>query len=204
MKTLGAVVLIFGLAIGSLSQAVDSNVFSNPTVGFEFTKPAGWHYLSAAQNLENIKKLKLSDAEFHAAMQKYSSAPLVAITKFPEPYDDVNPSFKVMIKPYGDLKGKKPDEIISFVIPQFESVFKDFEVVQKPVDTKVSGISSAYVRMNYNMEIPDGRMFPTTSELWIIPHGDYFFMIGAGTRQDEKNGSREDIQGILKTVRIEE
>ncbi len=28
-------------------------------------------------------------------------------------------------------------------------------------------------------------------------------MIGVGTRQDEKTGSREEIQDILKTVKIE-
>jgi hypothetical protein len=57
--------------------------------------------------------------------------------------------------------------------------------------------------MNYTMEIPDGRSFQTTSELWIVPRGDYFFMIGAGTRQDEKTGSREEIQDILASLKIE-
>jgi hypothetical protein len=41
------------------------------------------------------------------------------------------------------------------------------------------------------------------SELWIVPRGDYFFMIGAGTRQDEKTGTRKEIQEILKTVKID-
>lgn len=137
-------------------------------------------------------------------MQKYATAPLVAMTKFPEPFEDVNPSFKVNLKPYGGLKGKSPQEIISLVVPQFQKVFKDFVLVQPPTEVVVSNIKSAYARMNYTMEIPDGRTFPITSELWIVPRGDYFFLIGAGTRQDEKTGSREEIQSILKTVKIEQ
>ncbi len=33
--------------------------------------------------------------------------------------------------------------------------------------------------------------------------GDYFFIIGAGTRQDEKTGSRDEIKQILSTVKID-
>lgn len=195
--------VVFALS-ASTAIAADPGVFNNPTAGLQVTKPAEWSFITAAQNLDNIKAVKLSDDEFHAAMKKYATAPLVAMTKFPEPYDDVNPSFKVNLKPYGDLKGMAPQEIISLVVPQFESTFKDFVLVQPPTEVVVSGITSAYARMNYTMEIPDGRTFPTTSELWIVPRGDYFFMIGAGTRQDETTGSREEIQEILKTVKIEQ
>lgn len=184
--------------------AADQGVFNNPTAGFQVTKPAEWNYITAEQNMDNIKALKLSDEEFHAAMQNYATAPLVAMTKFPEPFEDVNPSFKVNIKPYGGLKGTPPQEIISLVLPQFQKAFKDFVLVQAPSEVEVSGIKSAYARVNYTMEIPDGRTFPTTSELWIVPRGDYFFIIGAGTRQDEETGNREEIQSILKTVKIEQ
>ena len=70
-------------------------------------------------------------------------------------------------------------------------------MVQAPTDTTVSDLSAAYMRINYTLAIPDGRTFPTTSELWIVPRGNYFFMIGAGTRQDGKTGSREEISKIL-------
>jgi hypothetical protein len=153
--------------------------------------------------MENIKAIKLNDEEFHAAMQKYATAPLVAMTKFPEPYEDVNPSFKVNIKPYGQFEGKQPAELINMLVPQFKRAFKDFELVQPPVEVVVSEIKSAYARMNYTLEIPDGMFFQITSELWIVPRGDYFFVLGAGTRQDEKTGSRKEIESILKTVKIE-
>jgi hypothetical protein len=58
------------------------------------------------------------------------------------------------------------------------------------------------MRINYSLQIPDGRSFPTTSEMWIVPKGNYFYMIGAGTRQDEKTGSRREIRQILDSVKI--
>ena len=187
----------------NVAIANDDNVFSNPTSGLSLTKPTDWVYVTAVQHYENIKSMKLNDEEFHAAMQKYSTAPLVAMMKHEEPFEDVNPSFKINIKPYGALKGNSPADLLNMMLPQFENIFKDFVLVQPPTDAEVSGIASSYARVEYTMEIPDGRSFPTTSELWIVPHGDYFFMIGAGTRQDEKTGSRKEIQTILETVKIE-
>ncbi|MGL4342941.1 MAG: hypothetical protein ACRCSZ_11130 [Lactococcus lactis] len=188
----------------SYTFADQPDVFSNPTTGIQVTKPAEWKYSTVQQHKDNINKLKITDKEFHAAMQKYSTAPLVSMMKFAEPYEDINPSFKIILKPYGQLKGKQTAELLNLSISQFKKVVRDFELVQPAIEVDISGIKSAYARMNYTMEIPDGRSFPTTSELWIVPHGDYFFLIGAGTRQDEKTGSRAEINSILQTIKIEQ
>lgn len=133
-------------------------------------------------------------------MVKYATTPMVAMTKHKEPYDDVNPSFKVNIKPLGQLKGKDPKDIIGVMLPQFEKLFKDFKLAQSPVNVPVAGISSAYARINYTMEVAGIGALPITSELWIVPRGDYFFFVGAGTRQDEKTGSRKEIESIINTI----
>jgi len=188
-----------GIALAGDSE----NTFRSVSVGFEVTKPKSWQFLTAEQNLENLKRTKLSDEEFQQLMLRYATAPLVAMMKYPEPFDDLNPSLKVNVKPFGQLKGIDPKQILSMVSVQFGSIFQDYEAVEGPTDTEVSGIKSGYLRFNYSLQIPDGRTFPTTSELWIVPRGDYFFMIGAGTRQDEKTGTRKEIQEILKTVKID-
>jgi len=192
--------LLILVLLSNLSFAGTSDKFESFTVGFEVTKPTEWQFITAEENLENIKKVKLSDEEFHQKMLKYSTAPLVAMMKYSEPYDDLNPSFKVNIKPLGQLKGSDPKKILSLILPQFQKIFQDLSLAQPPTDTKVSGLNAAYMSINYSLAIPDGRVFPTTSEVWIVPRGDFFFIIGAGTRQDEKTGSRKDIQAILNTV----
>lgn len=190
------------MVVVAVAAPAAETVFSNPTAGFKVTKPAGWHYVTAEQNQANLKAVKLSDQEFQDAMQKYATAPLVAMAKHEEPYEDINPSFKVNIRALGDLKGKPATELAGLLVPQLQRVFKDFELAQPPIETVVSGMKGAYVRMNYTMETPGGA-FPTTSELWLIPRGDFFFMVGAGTRTDEKTGTRKEIAAIMKTVKIE-
>jgi hypothetical protein len=205
MKRFGKVVLysVFFIPVFLASRTIaDDNVFKNVTVGFEVTKPVSWQFVTAEQNLENLKNTKLNDEEFHQLMMKYSTAPLVAMMKHPEPFDDLNPSFKTQVKPFGQLKGTDPKQILTMVSGQMKGAFKDFVVSQEPTDVTVAGIRSAYMRINYSLQIPDGRTFPTTSEMWIVPKGNYFYMIGAGTRQDEKTGSRKEIRQILNSIKI--
>ena len=196
-----ALFIAWAIAGAALAQDAE-NTFQSVTVGFEVTKPATWQFVTAEQNLESLKQTKLDDKEFHKLMLKYATAPLVAIMKHPEPFDDLNPSFKVNIKPFGQMKGSGPKEILTILSGQFEKLFKDYRVTMRPVDTLVSGLPAGYMRVQYNLETSEGRSFPVTSELWIVPRGDYFFMIGAGTRQDEVTGTRKEIREILKTVKI--
>jgi hypothetical protein len=182
--------------------AENQNTFTNPTVGFQITKPDSWYYATASQNLENLKRVQFNNSEFQSAIQKYASAPLLIIAKHPEPYEDLNPTLKVTIKPYGSSRGQNPIEILNLLIPQFNGVFKDLTISQSPTDDTIAGIKSAYTRFSYTLITAEGLKFPTTSELWIVPYGDYFFLIGAGTRQDEATGTRAEIQNILKTIII--
>lgn len=201
MKRLG-IVLAAWLLAGGAARAGEADVFRNDTAGFQVTRPAGWQYASAQQNLDNLKGIRLSDSELQAALQKAATAPLVVMTKFAEPYEDVNPSFKVTLKPYGPLKGATPLQLLGLIIPQFRSAFRDAKLVQEPVEVDVGGVRSAYARLDYTLETQDGRRLPTASELWIVPRGDYFFMLGAGTRQDEKNAKRSELAAILKSVKV--
>lgn len=193
--------IFFGLLTTSCHSF--SEEFVNLTAGFRMEKPAEWTYVTASANTESLRALKLNDSSIHEAMLKYTTSPLIAIMKYSGSDDDISPSFKVQLKPYGHQKGKTPIEISNLALPQLKTIFKDFVVVQEPIETLVSGISSSYTRANYTMETPAGGSFQITSEFWIVPHGDYFFMIGAGTRQDERTGSREEIKKILNTVKIE-
>jgi hypothetical protein len=186
---------IVPLALCGFAHAQEGDTFRNVALGFEVTKPAQWHFSAAEAG---------SDEDAHAEMLKYATAPLVAITRHPEPFDDLNPSFKVNLRPLGELKGTSAIGILKLITPQFEQMFDDFAVAERPRKVTVSGLPAGYMRVSYSLQVPDGRRFPTSSEVWIVPRGDHFFMIGAGTRQDEKTGTRSEIHSILQSVRIAE
>jgi hypothetical protein len=201
MKVIAGIVAVALLATSAM--AGEGDAFRSATAGFEITKPTDWHYLTADQNQENLSRVQLSDEEYKEALLKYATVPLVAMVKHAEPFDDLNPSIKVNIKPLGDLKGMAATKILDLLMPQFEALFDGFEVAEGPQEVEVSGLPAGYVRMHYTLRVGNGLEFPTASELWIVPRGDCFFFIGAGTRQDEKTGGRAEIRSILATVRLE-
>ncbi len=197
MKLLKILILLMASSIVCVNSI---NEYENRTVGLKVTKPFDWQFVTADENLENLKRTKLNDSELQKLMLKYSTIPLVVMMKYPEPFEDLNPSFRIKMKPLGQLKGADPSQILRLILSQFEKAFKDFVLIQKPMETKVAGLNASYMRINYSLTIPDGRSFPTTSELWIVPRGNFYFMIGAGTRQDEKTGSRSEIIKILNSI----
>lgn len=194
--------LIFLTTISLSATANEPNLFEDTIVGFKVQKPNDWHFITTEQNHESLKRLNLKDESLHQRMLKYSTAPLVVMMKYKEPYNDLNPSFKVNIKPLGKLKNIGPKQILNLLIPQFKKMFHNFKLSQIPIDTKISNLPAAYMRIDYSLPIPDGRVFPTTSEMWIVPRGKYFFIIGAGTHKDEKTGKRAEISKIISSVEL--
>ncbi len=195
--------LVWALALlAGPVHAQPSNTFTSPTARFSLTKPSDWQFLSADQNAANLKAVDMDDAEMKAALAKYATTPLVAITKHAEPYADLNPSFKVNIRPLGQFAGADPKAIISALLPSLQRMFSDAKVVEGPSDVAIGGLKGGYVRLDYTLRTNDGATFPTSSELWIVPRGDFFFMMGAGTRQDEATGRRSEIRSIVEGIKF--
>ncbi len=180
----------------------ESDHFVSSVAGFEIRKPSSWHFSGKAEHLAQLKELKLQDAEFKRRMVERSRVPLVILMKHPEGFDDLNPTVKVQFRPMDPVKGKSAVEILNLILPSFRSVFKNFKVTKEPKATTVSGLPAAYVEMEYELETEEGRSFPTTSQVWLVPNGDFMFIIGAGTRTDEKTGGRAEIRKIVGTVKI--
>jgi hypothetical protein len=194
-------VLVF-LSLGFVAHAQPAEIVSNPTVGIEVAKPAGWQHLTAGAIAENLRSIEMDDKEFQEAVAKYATVPIIAFSKYAEPYQDLNPSFKINLRPSGQLSGRSASDILGLVVPSLKKAFSDLVVQDGPTVTSVSGLPAAYARLTYTMSA-SGMQFPTTSELWIVPRGNYFFIIGAGTRQDEANGTRAEIRSILESLQID-
>ncbi|MCI5108761.1 MAG: hypothetical protein MRY49_02845 [Candidatus Pacebacteria bacterium] len=181
-----------------------TNVFYNRTVGFKVTKPASWHFITAEQNYEMLQEVSLEDKEFEKLLKERSNAPLVAFTKYPIPHEDLNPSFKVGIKPIGVVDNFEPVKTLEFIMSNIKPIIGDFTTEKEPQKISISGIESAYGSFIYTMNTNNGEAFPVRSEMWLVPKGRYFFMIGSGARQDAKQETREEIMSIIDSIVIEQ
>jgi hypothetical protein len=186
--------------LSTVSSAQDT--YSNPTLGFSIRKPASWHYLTAEQHRDSLRRSDFTDPKFKELVTRYARTPFLAITKHKEPYDDLNPSIRVNAREAGALAAMPAEKLVELTASAFSRMFKDYVVAEGPVAIRLSGHPAGYMRVNYTHEA-GGAAWRTTSELWVVPRGDLLFIVGAGTRQDEKSGTREEVRGVVDTIRIE-
>jgi hypothetical protein len=173
-----------------------------PTLGLSVVRPASWSTITADENVRNIRSVEMDDRQLQELAARYGATPIVAFAKYKEPYADLNPSFKVNVRPIGGFAGHAPEEILLAALPSMRRMFGDMNIDYAPTQTTLSGKPAAYTRLSYTMRA-GGKEFPTVSEIWVVPNGPIFFMIGTGTRADEKTGSRADVRAIVDSIRIE-
>lgn len=203
MKTAFLSFVFLSLLCAPRTESADTNTYSNPTLGITVTKPKDWQFATIEQHVENLGRAKFKDEEFTKLVQKYSTAPLVVIMKHPEPFDDINPSFKMNLKPLGNLPTEDPKAIISLLLETLRRQLNDLELIIPPKEVTVAKLKASYIKVHYNMEVADLGTFAICSEMWVVPRGKHFFLIGSGTRQDEKTGKREEIEKIIASLKLE-
>ncbi len=198
-----AVIALLMLIFSTVSYAAEAETFRNPCAGISITKPAEWYYMGIDQNYENLKKSIMKSEELKKMSLKMADVQMVIITKYPEPYNNLNPTLKIDAKPSGEFKGTNPKKILSAMTDSMDAFFDGFKIIKGPTETKVDGMVGAYVRFNTIMKMEGGQPYLSCSEIWLIPRGEHMFMFSANTRQDEKNCTREEIRKIIDTIKID-
>ncbi|MCH8617172.1 hypothetical protein LZ016_13825 [Sphingomonas sp. SM33] len=190
------------VAVAEVDESQKGETVQIPSLGLSVFRPADWVTVTADQNSRNIRSVQMDDPEFQEMAARYANAPVFAIAKYPEPYADLNPSFKINVRPLGGLARLAPEDILTAALPTFSRAFRDAQILEGPRSAQVSGRKAAYAKLAYTLRANDLAV-PTISEIWVVPKGSIFFLIGAGTRADEKNGTRAEIRQIMDRLRIE-
>lgn len=195
--------VVAALLVMAVSAAEVTDRLENPTAGIVVVKPAGWHTGTIQQVEANRAKLRLNDEELQKAIQQSASAPLFVFTRYPEPYDRLNPSIQVALRPLGPLVGRTPVEIMQVAVEPLKKALKDFRLVSEISATTVSGMPAAYMKGAYTLVTQDGRAYPALSRLWIIPRGSFMFFIGMGSPQEGPDVSEDEFTAFVKSIEIQ-
>jgi len=179
------------------------SMYHNETFGFKVIKPKGWHITTSKEYAENLGKIDINDPKLKNLVQRNANIPVITYTKYQEPYNDLNPGFKVNIYPLGKLDPDNPVKILEVLLPNLQKVLKDYKLTVPPKETTVSGLKASYMQVFYTLVTSDGSSFPSCTEMWVVPKRNFFLALGVATRQDEKNCTRKDVGKIVETMVIE-
>lgn len=140
---------IFQIGIAAMagsSPTSSTNRFHSPTAGFTIIKPDAWQFASMEQVAAHRAVARLKDKELEEQIRRRANAPLVVILRHPEPYDALNPSLQVMVRPLGQLEGKSALELLRLVIPTLQRAMADFAFAEPIREMKVGGMPAAFMK----------------------------------------------------------
>jgi hypothetical protein len=177
--------------------------FDNATAGISLVRPAGWSTASLQQVEENRARVRLSDAELQDAIQKRASAPLFVFTKYPEPYDDLNPSIQVGLRPLGALASLPATKLLEGAMAPLQHAYADFQTVTPIEETVVCGLKAAHAKFKYTLSTGDSLQFRTLTRMWIVPRGSFVFLIGMSGPERGPDVSEKEFATALESMKIE-
>lgn len=144
----------------------------------KFEGPDGWTVGTPADMRRNLEAIEFGSPEFKALALEVQTEPLIFLTRWPEPWPELNPSFSVKAR---QGRVSDPTKLLVALEPSLRGLYPDIEYLQAPVETAVGGKPAATMTFTYTLRlegVQDG--FPVHSRIWIVPLDEHFLMVGSG------------------------
>ena len=174
--------------------------YESKATGISLIKPASWHL--TAMDLGKSDH-RLDDATLASLLKVKRNIPLVTITKYPEPYDEVNPSFLLSLEPMGKMKGRTAQEILQVIKSSLARTFSKFEVQHDVSTTVCGGLAGAEMEVKYVFKTADGKELASRSRMICLPRGDFFVQITTATGPEPDSATENALNGITASLKIQ-
>lgn len=191
-------VIVFAAATATATMAAET--YQNAVFGVQVTKPDSWQVMNGTS--DGVTRLERDKALLAQAIKLHLNGPLVELAKYREPFADVSPSFDLAIADIGENRALTGSAILNKYDAQFSSGFVNLVVEQAARDVVVGERPAGYMRFRHLADVEKVGRVEVATEFWAIPRGDFFILIVASTRADEKTGARAEIDRIIQTVRF--
>ena len=187
----------------SAAKAADADRFSSESAGVSIVKRPAWSFMKLEDELANRKAVSVGNQETDRAMHDNSVPPLVVIARYPEPSEKPNPTLKINLRALGELTGRAPLEIGQFVADFMAKLIASFALEGEVEVVTLSGLPAATFRAHFSLEVPQrGRSYPVKTQVWIVPRGEYAFIIAVS---DPTGGAKEfqaDFAAMVASIEI--
>lgn len=173
---------------------------SNEPTGVSVEVPPGWTPLTD-EMAEASFECTVVKKEFRDLVESNHRAPLLAYTKYREPYEDLNPNFQISTDESGEGEGHSAVQMFTIGVRQMLKVI-DARLVGRVRATKLGGLPAVYARIQ-SVKACRGKKFAIVAEMWLVPRQGYHFLIAAESRLDEANGTRAELARIIGSIRFD-
>ena len=194
--------VLFAIAAGLLTCGTASaERFSNSVIGLSVEKPDDWCVLSVEANAKDRRKIETDNPELREALQKDATVPLYEFARSRHLYGRITATVKVETRPAGQSEGQSGQQVLRAMLSQISQMMADVKVVKAPELVSLGGKTSGHMALIYTLKA-DGASFPVASEMWVIPRGNYFVVLGATYHPNDKTGERAEVMEIVNSLQL--
>jgi hypothetical protein len=197
-KILPAILLIL------ISTAICAQkTFENKRFGFSMREPENWLVASNEELKKNLDKFDISDEKLEAMLKTaQGSLLLTAYYKYdPEVKEGLIPKIQVDIRSNKTRNFEHFKTSITKSAENFQKYFENFEFIQPPQETVVSGINSIVFICKFTMKLQDGQQLKVRARVYSIPYKNYFFQVNLTDGQVAEDNSKL-FDELVKTIKI--
>jgi hypothetical protein len=171
----------------------------NASAGVSLQRPPSWQTATAEAIQANRERVRLSDSAFQRALVTRSALPIIALMKYPEPFEGLNPSVQITLRQ--SLKGT-PTQLLTGALLAMRRGFADLSIVGPVETTEISGLPAARVRVTYTLRTTT-QSWRVLSRIWLVPRGPLMFLIGMSGSESGPDVCESEFAAVLQSIRID-
>lgn len=183
------------------ARAENPPIFYSRAAGFQLKRPMNWHWLTDVEALNEQVPRRLNDAELSKLLGKRESLELVQAALHEEPYAGLNPSIQVTLRPLRTLPSPAPVEALAPLVEALRKGRPDLVLLDAPQPATVGGRPGARMKARYT-EALDGKPVQTLTRVWLVPRGDFAFVIQMSGPAEGPEVSEPQFAGSIAATRI--
>lgn len=189
---------LFTFSFHLTTLAADTNFFESKALSVSLKKPAQWFFTEANSKYVNnpLKEGKLRDL-----LKEKKQLPFVVISKFKEPYKNLNPSFQAIASSLPQEKISS-GKILEFTAKLLSKNLDKFTVTEEISEFEIDGRKGSTLVATYVTTGPDNIKYDVKVRYWIVVRDSILFTMAGTSLKEQTNYSEDEFEQIFKSIQL--
>ena len=187
--------LLCSISVGVAADP-SGNLYENVALGLRLTKPDSWHFATAEQKAERLKRLDFGSEAYKQQVIAHTE-PAVVVAQYAGHHEGINPSLNVMLNAFAGMPEPTAEGVIKLA-SGIKQAYPDARL-SPATDVMVAGRPSRRIAMDYTVRTTSGDALAVSAVMWVVPDGDFYLAVGGSYPQGDR-AALEQIEKTLKTL----
>lgn len=175
--------------------ADDAHRFTDPAAGLGVTRPATWQFVDLAKPVVD------AGADGAAAPAKPPLGPVVEMRKLDGVTTALKPNFKATLKAFGEIPREDAKWFFETTVASVQAHMPGATLTTPVHAVKVGGRDGLHAAIEAAAPSSEGVVETGTVELWMVPLGDVYYLLGGSYPRDDR-AAQAEFRSIIASLEL--